>query len=192
VAKPTPSASATRARRLHVDELHLTPGDAPRQPGHQTAHHAGAHHRHAVAHAQLGVPHAVDRRLQIARQHRARRRHPVGDRHHVVGRHHVFRLVRMQAEHRATGERPIEHPTDVQVPVLHRKRKGARLVRRAHALVLAGRHAPFEDKRLGAAADPAVERLHPDLARLRGRHRFFADLAHTRGHGPERTRHRPA
>ncbi len=79
--------------------------------------------------------------------------------------------MRMEREHdavRELGGAGLD-PPDGGVAVLHRERKCAAHERRAHALELARRHPAGKHQPLGAAADRAKERAHPDLAgRRRG------------------------
>jgi len=93
--------------------------------------------------------------------------------------HDVARLMRIEREHVAPpqgGGAALDDP-DAGVAVLHRRGKRAGLKRRAHALVLARRHASLKHQRFGAAADAAEQRAHDDLVRRRRRQRLAANLA---------------
>src|SRR4051812_18694343 len=77
---------------------------------------------------------------------------------------------------------------DRGIAVFHRKRKAAGHERRAHALVFAFGHAAGRDQRLGAAADRAIIRADPDMARGKRAQPLFADFGTARADVPERLR----
>ncbi len=169
LAKRAPSARADGGTaRVDVHELDVAAGDPRRKPGDEAADGPAADHRdHAIADVRARVPQAVDRGLEIRRQNRARfGRHGVGQRKQRGGWHHVTRLVRVEGEHAAPFEvsGPALDLADARVAVLDRRGKRTGLKRRAHAIVLARRHASFEDERLGPPADPAENRPDDDIA----------------------------
>ena len=186
-------ARELRARRIDVDQRHLGARDARAQKADQRADHARADHGDAAGRPGRRVPGRVERGLHVGGQHRARQRHVGRHRHGGLGRHVEQRLMRMQREHGAAEQRlrPGLDPADGGVAVLHRKRKVAAHERRAHALVLADRHAAGRDQRLGAAADRAMQRPHPHRAGGERAERLVADFRPPRPDIPERLRRPP-
>ena len=81
---------------------------------------------------------------------------------------------------------PLFDDSDVEVAVLHRAREVALLERRTHPLVLAGRHATEEDRRLGAAADARAAGAHEHLAVTGASDRLPAQGSDARLVDPER------
>ena len=86
-AKPTPEQEAEEkairdrgTRRLHVDESDLRARDASGEPRDETTDHASANDHNAVAEAGGGIPQAVDRGLEVRRQHRPFGRNPLRQR----------------------------------------------------------------------------------------------------------------
>ena len=170
-AKRTPSARAIDAR------CGLMSTSSTSQPAMRPASHATrqptvpaptivmrsptcgrASQRPLIAVSRLAASTARSRR----HAHRAARDRP--------RRHDVARLMRIQREHVPALQlaRAALDDADAGVAVLDRRWKLAGLKRRAHALVFAGRHAPVEHERLGAAADAAEQRAHDDLVRRSG------------------------
>ena len=179
-AKATPSAAATPARVGSTStSVTSTPGIRGEQPGDAAADHAGADDGHPVADQRGRVPQRVDGGLDGPGEHGALGRHVVGHHGERVDRDDVRRLVRVEAEHRppAQRRRALLDDADAEVAVLHRPGQVAVLERRAHHGVLAGRHPPPEDQRLGAAADPGAQRAHQRLARPGARQPHAPDLA---------------
>ena len=181
----------SRAPRVDVDQLDLGAGNLRAQPRDQAADHAGADHRDAVAHAGRAVPARVDGGFHVGGEHRARGRQAGRQRDDGAGGDDVARLVRVQAEHRATLQRSrfranavLDH-ADADVAVFHRPGEVALLEGRAHALVFALGHLAAKDQALGAAADAAVEAAHEHLARGGRAQRGRAQFAVAGTHGPE-------
>src|SRR5262249_2294669 len=75
-----------------------------------------------------------------------------------------------------------------RIPIFDGSRKFAGLKGRAHAAVLAPRHAACEDERLGAAADPAEQGTHLDVVAPGPRQDFLANLPPARLRDPKRSR----
>ena len=190
-AKPAPSAAATSARvastSTSVTSHRREPGE---QAGDAAADHPGADDGDAVADERGRVPQGVDGGLDGAGEHGARGRHVVGHDGHRARRHHIGRLVRVQAEDRATAQlrRPLLDGADVEVAVLDRPREVAFLERRAHFRVLSRRHAASEHQRLGAAADAGPERADHHVAGPGLGQRDRTDLPAPGRTQPERSR----
>ncbi|WP_382326584.1 hypothetical protein ACFJGX_16665 [Hydrogenophaga sp. UC242_50] len=167
-----------RARGVRVHHLHAALGQARREPGHQQAKRAPAHHGDVLAWVGLAVPQGVDGGFQVRGQHGARGGHPGGQRHQHGRGHLEHRLVRIEAEHLAPEQlgRPGFDHTHVHVTVFHRAGEIARLERRAHALRLAGGHLAPEHQALGAPAHAGVQGAHAGEAFGKRWQGFVADL----------------
>ncbi len=186
----TPRAAATSAREGSTStSVTCTPGDPCEQACHAAADHSGPDDRDPVADERPRVPESVDGGLDGPGQHRTSGRDVVRDDVDRFGRHHTGRLVRVQAEHRATPQvgRPVLHHADGEVAVLDRSREVTLLERRPHRGALALGHPTVEDQRLGAAAHarrrpraPAPRRDRARRARPGGSRRRRARAPRTR------------
>src|SRR5688572_18082489 len=174
---------------IDVHQLHVASRNPGGEPCCEAADGASAHHRDTITHVRPAVPQSVDCRLQVRRKHGARRRNVVWERVYRVGGHDETRLMRMEHEDRTTHEgcRAALDATHTRVSVFHRGGEVADLKRRPHAAPFALWHAAIEDKRLGAAADAAVKRLHQYFPFGRRPHRLVPNLSATGRRHPERS-----
>src|SRR5262245_26618155 len=176
------------AFRVDVDDLDLAPADAGGQPRDQTPDRAGADDSNAIADVRASIPQPVDGGFEVRREHGALGRHIVRDHVNGADRDGIARLMWIQDEDVPILQRArsmFDH-ADARVAVLDRPGKVAALKRRAHAIALARGHAAAKHERLGAAADPAVQRAHDDVVRLRIGERLGTNLSPPGRRNPER------
>ena len=170
----TQSLGDRGTRRIAVDQLHAATGDATGQPRGQQPDTAAPDHAHFIARPDLGIPHGIDRRLEVGGEHRALRGNVIGQPVHGRSRHDVMGLVGMQAKH-ACADQPrnaTDHAAHAGIAVLDRCGKLARLERCAHALVFAHGHGTVEHQRFGAAAHATEQRLYNHFFGRRRAQRF--------------------
>ena len=175
------------AAGIDIHEFDIASWDSRGEPGRETPHRARPNHRDTIAHMRSGVPHPIERRLEIRGQHGAARWNSVRHDVHRRSRDDELRLMGIKHEHRAAPQlvRAAHHTADTGVAVLHGRRKLAGLEGRAHPTPFTARDAAAEDERLGPSADTAVQRLHHDLAGGRRPKRFAANFATAGRRHPE-------
>src|SRR5258708_18474818 len=188
-------ANAERARDrlppwIDIDQLHVASSDAASEPRDEAADRAGADDRDAIANRRPAVPESVDGGFEIRGQDGATAWNAIRNHVNRGRRNHITRLMRVEREDIAAIELagPLFDAADARVSVFHRRRKRARLEGRAHAFMLAARHASLKHHRLAATADPAVERANDDVVRTRGGERLVANLSASWIGDPERAR----
>jgi energy-coupling factor transporter ATP-binding protein EcfA2 len=143
--------------------LHLTA-----QPRGQQTDDAGANHHDAIAGSGSRVPDDVHGRLHVGGEHRSSGWDVVRHRRHAIGWDTVKVLMRIQAEDRPPHEVclvRLVHPTNADIAVFDRARKGALLKGGTHRGVLRRWDGAGEDERLGPATDGREERADQYVAR---------------------------
>ena len=136
------------------------------------------------------VPESIERRFEIRGQHRARGRNAVWKRVHRFGRDDETGLMGMEDEHGTAHQvgRALLDSTDARVAVFDRSGEAAHLKRGPHAGPFALWHAAIEHERLGAAANPAVQRPHQYVTLGRRRQGLAPNLSAAGRRHPEGSR----